>query len=106
MAWLPTLVFLPGEFHGQRSLVSYSPWGRKELDRTEHSLINTVLAKDFSPSSCEHETYTTIKVRNIFKWSMLLNETLQQVLFFFFTSLQHGSISRPIHIDLMVTNGY
>ena len=28
--WLPTLVFLPGEFHGQRSLVGYSPWGHKE----------------------------------------------------------------------------
>ena len=26
--------FLPGEFHGQRSLVGYSPWGRKELDVT------------------------------------------------------------------------
>ena len=24
-AWQPTLVFLPGESHGQRSLVSYSP---------------------------------------------------------------------------------
>ena len=23
--------------HGQRSLVGYSPWGRKELDRTEGS---------------------------------------------------------------------
>ena len=32
---LPTLVFLPGEFHGQRSLVGYSPWGKKELDTTE-----------------------------------------------------------------------
>ena len=28
-------VFLPGEFHGQRSLAGYSPWGRKELDTTE-----------------------------------------------------------------------
>ena len=27
--------FLPGEFHGQRSLAGYSPWGRKELDMTE-----------------------------------------------------------------------
>ena len=27
--WQPTPVFLPGKFHGQRSLVSYSPWGRK-----------------------------------------------------------------------------
>ena len=31
----PTPVFLPGEFHGQKSLVSYSPWGRKESDTTE-----------------------------------------------------------------------
>ena len=26
---------LPGEFHGQRSLVGYSPWGCKESDMTE-----------------------------------------------------------------------
>ena len=25
--WQPTPVFLPGEFHGQRGLVGYSPWG-------------------------------------------------------------------------------
>ena len=31
----PTPVFLPGESHGQRSLVGYSPWHRKELDMTE-----------------------------------------------------------------------
>ena len=33
--WLPTLVFSPGKSHGQRSLMGYSPWGHKELDRTE-----------------------------------------------------------------------
>ena len=33
--WQPTPVFLPGEFHGQRSLAGYSPWGRKEWDMTE-----------------------------------------------------------------------
>ena len=33
--WQPTPVFLPGKFHGQRSLVGYSPWVRKELDMTE-----------------------------------------------------------------------
>ena len=32
---LPTPVFLPGEFHEQRSLAGYSPWGRKDLDLTE-----------------------------------------------------------------------
>ena len=33
--WLPIPVFLPGEFHRQRSLVGYSPWGHKESDTTE-----------------------------------------------------------------------
>ena len=28
--WQPTLLFLPREFHGQRSLVGYRPWGHKE----------------------------------------------------------------------------
>ena len=30
-----TLVFLPGEFHGQKSLVGYSPWDQKKSDTAE-----------------------------------------------------------------------
>ena len=30
--WQPTLVFSPGESHGHRRLVGYSPWGHKESD--------------------------------------------------------------------------
>ena len=33
--WLPTPVFLPGKFHGQKSLAGYSSWGHKELDMTD-----------------------------------------------------------------------
>ena len=33
--WQPTPVLLPGELHGKRSLVDYSPWGYKELETTE-----------------------------------------------------------------------
>ena len=33
--WQATPVFLPGEFHEQRSLVGYSPWGHNESDMTE-----------------------------------------------------------------------
>ena len=33
--WQPTPAFLPGESHGQRSLVGYSPQGHKESDTTE-----------------------------------------------------------------------
>ena len=34
-AWQPTPVFLPGRFHGERSLAGYSPRGCKESDKTE-----------------------------------------------------------------------
>ena len=33
--WPPALVFLPGEFHGQKSLADYSPWGHEVWDTTE-----------------------------------------------------------------------
>ena len=32
--WLPTSIFLPGEFYGQRSLMGYNPCGLKESDTT------------------------------------------------------------------------
>ena len=38
--WLPTPVFLPGEFHGQRSLVGYSLWARKKSDMTERLTLS------------------------------------------------------------------
>ena len=63
--WQPTPVFLPGEFHGQRSLMGYSPRGRKESDMTEQlhlltltplvlrqSLIYSLLLKVLVAQSC------------------------------------------------------
>ena len=38
--WLPTPVFLPGEFHEQRSLVGYNPWGHKESYVTEQLTLS------------------------------------------------------------------
>ena len=35
--WQPTPVFVPEKSHGQRNLVSYSPWCHKEQDTTEHT---------------------------------------------------------------------
>ena len=47
--WPPTPVFLPGKFHGQRSLVGYSPWGCKESGTTEATelthAVNAVATK-------------------------------------------------------------
>ena len=34
--WQPTPVFLPGEFHGQKSQVGYSPWGCKEVEKAAY----------------------------------------------------------------------
>ena len=46
---LPTPVFWPGEFHGQRSLQGYSPWGCQESDMTEwlhfHFQRNSLVAQ-------------------------------------------------------------
>ena len=38
--WQPTPAFLPGGFHGQRSLAGYSPQGRRELDTTERETLS------------------------------------------------------------------
>ena len=35
---LPTPVFLPGKYHGQRTLVGYNPWSHKKSETTEHSV--------------------------------------------------------------------
>ena len=43
--WQSTPVLLPGKFHGQKSLVGYSPWCHKELDTTEWLHFFTTRAK-------------------------------------------------------------
>ena len=35
--WLPTLVFLPGKFHGQRSPSGYNHGNLEEADMAEHA---------------------------------------------------------------------
>ena len=57
MAWQPTPIFLPGESHGQRNPVGYSPWGCKESDTTKvtwHASCKYILEgvlRAFSPTS-------------------------------------------------------
>ena len=41
--WQPTPVCLPGESHGQGSLVGYSLWGRKESDTAERLTHKNIL---------------------------------------------------------------
>ena len=63
--WQPTPVLLPGESHGGRRLVGYSPWGRKESDTTErlhfHFHFTSTLFND-----CEKLLHKVIVKINIF----------------------------------------
>ena len=59
--WQSTPVLLLGKSHRQRSLVSYTPWGHKELDMPEHIHI---LSNKHTSTQCEPST----------DWSQVLRE--------------------------------
>ena len=72
--WQPAPVFLPGEFHGQRSLAGYSPWGHKELDMAEQL---THLASFYGTEDCSLWTQDMSIDRlchagRIYSWNKLL----------------------------------
>ena len=54
--WHPTAVLLPGNCHGQRSLVGCSPWGRYESDTTErlhfHVSLSCIGEGNGNPLQC------------------------------------------------------
>ena len=50
--WQSTLGLVPGKSHGQRSLVGYSPWGRKESDTTERLHFSQLAAAAKLLQSC------------------------------------------------------
>ena len=58
--WQPTLVFLPGESHGQRSLVGCSLWGRTESDTTEVTCQQQQDLKAESPSPPTHMSTASV----------------------------------------------
>ena len=53
-AWQPTFVFSPGESHGRRRRVGYSPWGHKKLDMIkapQHACMHRRLTSGFPGGS-------------------------------------------------------
>ena len=71
--WQPTLVFFPGELHGQRSLAGYSPWGHKELDTTEQlSLSHTHTKCGLGRLVWEDFKEEVIHEKNLEKWISLV----------------------------------
>ena len=86
-AWQSTPVFLPGEPHGQRSLVGCSPRGHKESDTTdatqhsEQSIHNVVVVSGVQQSdSALHNTHInsfsdSLPVHIIIEWWLVLCAT-------------------------------
>ena len=66
----PTSFFLPGEFHGQRSLVGCGPWGLKESDTTEwlthahkiYQVLPTALFCEIDKKQSNKPIYHTIAI--------------------------------------------
>ena len=56
----PTPGFLPGESYGSRTLVGYSPWGRKESDTTERLSTHTNIDERNWKSVCVQINLSTV----------------------------------------------
>ena len=65
--WQPTPVFLSGESHRHRSLVGYSPWGRKESEASErlHFLFFTFFQQTSFNSQVSRETRLTLQAQKM-----------------------------------------
>ena len=81
--WQPTPVFLPGEFHGQRSLAGYSPQGHKESDTTErlHWLTHSTCHITCARCSCNRYLGESLLCwKNCCFRTMVLEKTLESPL--------------------------
>ena len=72
--WLPTPVVLPGEFHGQRSLSSYSSWGHKESDVSERPTLSLFHAIKELISTTYLEGSLKFLKENFFKYERIYKD--------------------------------
>ena len=82
-AWQPTPVFLPGEFHGQKTLAGYNPWGHKESDMTERlstAQHSTCKKKKNSILACRSLNGIIVKF-----WGILKDVYIECILLLLFT---------------------
>jgi len=62
-AWQPTSVFLPGEFHGWRSLMGYKPWSCKESHMSERIRY-----------TYHYQLFFTIRVCRVWRYSKFIHQ--------------------------------
>ena len=79
----PSPVLLPGKSHGQRSMVGYSPWGRKESDTTNFTFLYEILFSSFSffilskmnIFFCKHNLHTIYMIQFHFTFYVTINNS-------------------------------
>ena len=95
--WQPTLVLLPGESHGQRSLVGYSPWCRKESNMTEQLTLSYVCV-----CVCVYTTYMwNLKKRiqrNLLTTQKLSHRSRKQT--YSYQEIRRGGVNWETGIDM------
>ena len=77
--WLPSPIFLPGEFRGQRRRAGYSPWGHKESDTTEQltcSLSSQTVSSSEIHTLCKVEK--TLRFKLHFPFSCSISNDVQK----------------------------
>ena len=74
---LLTPVFLPGEFHGQKNLAGYSPWGHKESGMTEQLTLSS-------------SSHTVLYFPNLNTWTCFFHSQKNRNLIFFNVLMTKG----------------
>ena len=95
----PTLPVLPGESHGQRSLVGCSPWGCTVSDMTEHTIMLTIMThilKD--PSPYEVSSSHLLMLRDVTCITTTLSATLTTWNLPTLPTPTHSSVSLPVKL--------
>ena len=88
--WLPILVFLPGEFHGQKSLVGYSPWDRKKSDTIDRLTAPPVgRARGWEPIALSSFPHVTLAILIFTVTDSLKRGTVP--VFFIFVLAEHST---------------
>ena len=90
--WQPALVFLPGKFHGQRSLAGHSPWGHRVPWTEEpgsHSPWGCRVGHDWTQNnnSLSKEPAFRLSAKEIRAYSHLINQSINQMPIFFQMSI-------------------
>ena len=98
--WQPTPVFLPGEFHGRKSLVGYSLWSRKQSDVTERLTLYPPLSHS-APVLLPGESHGRRSLVGCSLWGHEKSDTTEQLPFHFLLSCIGEGNGNPLQCSCL-----